>query len=668
MLKRLLPFFKSPKKPLPQIPLLVSLLCKKHKDPILKNFLHSPDPLLDKYQRKASFSPYKRCLVIAGAGSGKTKVITLRIATLLKLGISPNNMKIITFTNKATTELKERLHTLTNLPQQSLENSVTTIHKLAIRTLRKIEPRANFHITNSQNPNDPILKTWSEEISSWMKSNPTKTPYLLELFSTPPNNLKTENIYNKQFHLKDLKFPTTMGIRVRSRWERRIVNYLASQHIHFKYEEPILWADFIFRPDFYLPHHDAHIELLGLWSHPDLGPNYRADFKRKKHQFTKAGKSKLLLEIYPDDMREDKFKKRITRFINTLPKLNTSLIPFVPDPALINSLSLQMHQLDQSLINNLMSEKQFCSNLPTHLQPATQFFFSLRKSATTKIQNGGLIHDSHLFQFLSDSLPAGYFNDVSHTFIDEFQDLQPVQMTFLQHLMQNNFFVIGDPRQAIYAFLGGSPYFINNLHRFFKGVKKYNLKYNYRSQAHIVETANNFSSLKKKIKPKLPPSAKITILRVTNEPAQTTKIYEWIKNQINNEPLLILARFQTGAPQNDCFLKKYSDLASQNGDTFLTFHASKGLESDNVAIVGLNEWPSWDSTPSKNMDSAISTYIQNSYEPRDHYTEERRLFYVALTRAKKKLFLVTQSDCPSKFLQEIGKPQVEIFESLDKSP
>jgi DNA helicase-4 len=591
-------------------------------------------------------------------------------------------MKIITFTNKATLELKERLHTLTNLPPKSLNESVTTIHKLAIRTLRKIEPQANFHITNPQNENDPILKTWNEEISSWMKSNPEKTPYLLELFSNPPNNLKTENIYNKQFNLKDLKFPTTMGIRVRSRWERRIVNYLASQHIFFKYEEPILWADFIFRPDFFLPHHDAHIELLGLWTHPELGPNYRADFKRKKNQFTKAGKANLLLEIYPEDMRRDKFKDLIDNFIDKVSSnqnqtQDQSQYQYQnqnqcqdqsSQENLIKNLATQMHNLDQSLLNNLTPEKEFQTALPSHLHEAAEFFFSLRKSAITKIQKGGLIHDSYLFQFLSESIPKEYFKEVDYTFIDEFQDIQPVQMTFLSHLMQNNFFVIGDPRQAIYGFLGGSPYFIKNLHRFFKGVKNYSLKYNYRSHAHIVELSNHFSSLKKKIKPTISSTNKIIILKVTNEPAQTTEIYNFIKNQINNEPLLILARFQTGAQQNDFYLSKYNDLAEKNGDTFLTFHASKGLESDNVAIVGLNEWNSWDSTPSKNMDSHLNTYVQNAYDKRNHYQEERRLFYVALTRSKKNLFLVSQSDSPSKLLKEITiSPNVEVTNTMGRN-
>jgi DNA helicase IV len=197
-----------------------------------------------------------------------------------------------------------------------------------------------------------------------------------------------------------------------------------------------------------------------------------------------------------------------------------------------------------------------------------------------------------------------------------------------------------------------------------KGVKNYHLKYNYRSQEHIVDLSNHFTSLKKKVKPKLPPSTKIVILKVTNEPAQTTEIYKWIKNQINNQPLLILARFQTGAQKNDFFLSKYNDLASKNGDTFLTFHASKGLEADNVAVVGLNEWESWDCTPSPNMDCDLNTYVRNAFEPRDQYQEERRLFYVALTRAKKRLFLISQFDSPSNFLKEIKESsQVEIVDT-----
>ena len=130
---------------------------------------------------------------------------------------------------------------------------------------------------------------------------------------------------------------------------------------------------------------------------------------------------------------------------------------------------------------------------------------------------------------------------------------------------------------------------------------------------------------------------------------------------------MILARFKTGALKNDFFLAKYKDLAVKFGDTFHSFHASKGLEADNVVVVGINGWQSWDTVPAPNMDKGPITYVRNAYERRDHYMEERRLFYVALTRAKKRLFLVSQFDMPSKFIKEIMKfPQVEVITTLGK--
>lgn len=67
------------------------------------------------------------------------------------------------------------------------------------------------------------------------------------------------------------------------------------------------------------------------------------------------------------------------------------------------------------------------------------------------------------------------------------------------------------------------------------------------------------------------------------------------------------------------------------------------------------------------MDSHLNTYVQNVFEKRNHYEEERRLFYVALTRAKKKLFLVSQFDSPSNLLIELKESsQAEAIELLGK--
>ena len=87
-------------------------------------------------------------LVIAGPGSGKTAVITYRIAALIDSGISPHNICAITFTNKAADEMRQRTHSLGILPG----SHISTFHSLCVRILRRYADRAgikpNFSIYN----------------------------------------------------------------------------------------------------------------------------------------------------------------------------------------------------------------------------------------------------------------------------------------------------------------------------------------------------------------------------------------------------------------------------------------------------------------------------------------------------------------------------------------
>ena len=70
--------------------------------------------ILNDDQKKAVTSIDGPCLILAGAGSGKTRVLTYRTAYLIDKGISPDNILLTTFTNKAANEMKERLQRLSN--------------------------------------------------------------------------------------------------------------------------------------------------------------------------------------------------------------------------------------------------------------------------------------------------------------------------------------------------------------------------------------------------------------------------------------------------------------------------------------------------------------------------------------------------------------------------
>ena len=117
---------------------------------------------LNENQRRAVMHMDGPCLVIAGAGSGKTKVLTTRIAYLIEQGVYPWNILAITFTNKAAKEMKERLAKLID----SEAGFVGTFHSLGLRIIREnhelLGLSNNFTILDSDDVLSVIKKILKE--------------------------------------------------------------------------------------------------------------------------------------------------------------------------------------------------------------------------------------------------------------------------------------------------------------------------------------------------------------------------------------------------------------------------------------------------------------------------------------------------------------------------
>jgi ATP-dependent DNA helicase Rep len=121
------------------------------------------------------------CLVLAGAGSGKTRVITHKIVQLLQHGLKPSQIAAITFTNKAAQEMRERTKALTG-PRAAKELLVSTFHSLGVRMLRedgeRLGLKPNFSILDSDDvlgvlrdaggsTDNALARRWQWTISLW---------------------------------------------------------------------------------------------------------------------------------------------------------------------------------------------------------------------------------------------------------------------------------------------------------------------------------------------------------------------------------------------------------------------------------------------------------------------------------------------------------------------
>jgi ATP-dependent DNA helicase Rep len=121
------------------------------------------------------------CLVLAGAGSGKTRVIVHKIARLLQSGLEPRQIAAITFTNKAAAEMRERARALVG-PRAARELAVSTSHSLGVRLLRRdgerIGLKPNFSIFDSDDvlgvlrdvgktTDAALARRWQWTISLW---------------------------------------------------------------------------------------------------------------------------------------------------------------------------------------------------------------------------------------------------------------------------------------------------------------------------------------------------------------------------------------------------------------------------------------------------------------------------------------------------------------------
>ena len=242
----------------------------------------------------------------------------------------------------------------------------------------------------------------------------------------------------------------------------------------------------------------------------------------------------------------------------------------------------------------------------------------------------------------------GFSKQYTHILIDEFQDTNVIQLQLLSYLIrkQTHVFAVGDPDQSIYRFRGAIPNVVNIFIKTYQA-KTYVLDINYRSHHHIIHTANqvifkNKERLKKRLIPHSQFAGNIYINQYENLLNEALSIFHIIETS-KATSILITARTHERLFEMKRIMFEKDKYLSDLYIHILTIHQAKGLEFDLVFILGLEE----------------GVLPLGKYLSKDILEEERRLFYVGITRARHRLFFShiktyqNKKMKPSQFLQDL---------------
>jgi len=256
-----------------------------------------------------------------------------------------------------------------------------------------------------------------------------------------------------------------------------------------------------------------------------------------------------------------------------------------------------------------------------------------------------------------------------HILIDEYQDVNSTQIQLVDFLSPENIFCVGDPRQSIYGWRGSDIRYILNFEEKYPDCEIITLRKNYRSTGHIVDLINNsiknmrLADLQSSIEGK----KDINLLKFTSEDEEFEfVIQKIIESDLPRNEIFILARTNRQLNELSQLMKaqgvkhvvrsdeiKKSITSRKNDITLATIHAIKGMEAEMVFVIGCNGI----NFPCKGSEHPVIEMVK--VEEYDKEEEERRLFYVAMSRAKNSLYLTYSGNKPTYFISNTMKKMIE---------
>ena len=646
-------------------------------------------PLTDA-QRRACVICEDNNLVLAGAGTGKTSTMIGRAGYLISSGLAKaEEILMIAYAKKAAQEMQERQDDrLRSHVAGSNSPTIKTFHALGLEIIRKAESRAPS-VTPLAEDRHLFAKFVDEQIGRHCEL-PAYRAKFVRYFGTErypyrnPFDFESMEEYLEYVRTNELR--TLKGEAVKSFEECVIANFLGAHGVSYEYERPyeVNTAGPDFRqyiPDFYLPDYGIYIEHFALNREGEPPPHferqkYLAGVQWKRETHAKHGTK--LVQTYSHMKREGSLEMGLAASLASAGvKLNKK-----SDEQLLRELceSNVVAEFAESLAGFISNFKDSGMDLPalreaaaTHRDSARltlllELFEPVLVAYEGELHRSGHIDFSDMIRKATAHVESGAFKSpYVHILIDEFQDISRARANLVLALKRQRqdaaLFAVGDDWQSIYRFAGSDIGFTRDFADIFGPTATTALDTTFRFNQQIERVSSNFvlqnpSQIRKEITSiSTVAQPAVSMVRVLDASDGLDLALEAISSapgfgHAKRASVLVLGRYNFTLDQwNGTAAKREIKGRHPMLDiNFMTVHSAKGKEADFVVVLRLVKGKH--GFPSEKPTDSLLEFILPPKEDFPH-AEERRLFYVALTRAKHRVYLVYDPFEASRFVQEI---------------
>lgn len=700
----------------------------------LDNILKAVDPLvsLDEDQRRVVLTDEDYCLVIAGAGAGKTTTVAAKVKYLVdKQDVKPSQILVVSFTNKAVNELKEKIQ-----GALGIECPIATFHSTGNAVLHINSPEEKLNIVDNSKlyfvirdylrgsimKNESIVNKLIMFFASYFDA-----PYEGDDLNAFFNNIAKANYSTMRSDLEDFKREvidrktkksvTIQNEILRSHQEVEIANFLYLNNIDYEYE-PVYQYNFPdakkpYTPDFVICQDGktAYLEHFGISENGENDRYSQEELSRYKkvvndkvrlhsehgttliYTFSSYNDRKPLLAHLRDELEANGFEIR--------PRSNKEIMEMLvageENRYIRKLINLICRFISNFKVNGFRSEefnKMYYSTQNVRsrlfLDVCSDCYLEyerwLRENKAVDFED--MINESA--RILKDVKEMKQKLDFKYIIVDEYQDISRQRFDLtkaLSEVTDAKIIAVGDDWQSIYAFSGSDITLFTKFEEKMGYAKMLKIVRTYRNSQDVIDIAGGFIQRNsEQIKKRLisPKRIEDPVLIYTYDSTSKGKngnrrsganyalslavetaigkLLEYKKKENKKPgPILLLGRFGfDGDHLERSGLFEYINRGSKIKSvkypkldiTFMTAHSSKGLGYDDVIIVnGKNETYGF---PSKIEDDPVLAFVIKGDRSID-YAEERRLFYVAMTRTKNRVFFIAPEQNPSEFLLELKK-------------